>query len=433
MKRGFDVIVVGSGAGGAPVAYELAKRGRKVLILEAGPIVNNTSLGKIVPAILKPGYYSQMALFSTSVEGTIIYRTSNLGGSTVFSCGCMMRRPDIEEALSDKFGLSGLSLCVDQAAKEAAVRTMAGKTLSPGVRALYDAGLALGLSPEIASKGSVAGKECRSCGKCVFGCAASAKWDSRYYLALALEASASLVTGTKVDDIIMEGNRAVGVVARKGTRTERIAADNVVIAAGALTSPRLLQKVGVSAGKGLFVDYFSCVYGLSEDGLVMEGRSMPVIMNRCREQGVLLSPFLDDWIQYSLFTPLRWKRKSRFSRRRVLGLMVKIADERSGVVNEDGTVSKRPTVADQSRMGVGIETARLVLTKAGCKHLVRTTVWRGAHPGGTAAIGEVVDNNLRVKRKDGLYVCDASIFPFAPGFPPILTITGMGKWLGKRI
>ena len=34
----FDVVIIGSGAGGAPVAHILAKAGKSVLILEKGPM-----------------------------------------------------------------------------------------------------------------------------------------------------------------------------------------------------------------------------------------------------------------------------------------------------------------------------------------------------------------------------------------------------------
>ncbi|HXZ29619.1 MAG TPA: GMC oxidoreductase [Dehalococcoidia bacterium] len=48
------------------------------------------------------------------------------------------------------------------------------------------------------------------------------------------------------------------------------------------------------------------------------------------------------------------------------------------------------------------------------------------HPGGTAAIGKVVDKDFQTK-VDGLFVCDASILPVTPGLPPILTIVTLAK------
>src|SRR5688572_17878854 len=39
MRDEFDVVIIGSGAGGSPIAYELARAGRSVLVLEKGPLL----------------------------------------------------------------------------------------------------------------------------------------------------------------------------------------------------------------------------------------------------------------------------------------------------------------------------------------------------------------------------------------------------------
>ena len=113
--------------------------------------------------------------------------------------------------------------------------------------------------------------------------------------------------------------------------------------------------------------------------------------------------------------------------------MCKITDERSGLVHRNGLISKRLTQQDKDRLKAGAELAKKILTKAGARDIIVTKHPRGAHPGGTAAVGEVVDSELKVKGCEGLYVCDASVFPVTPGLPPILTIVAIAKWLGKRL
>jgi len=57
---------------------------------------------------------------------------------------------------------------------------------------------------------------------------------------------------------------------------------------------------------------------------------------------------------------------------------------------------------------------------------------RGAHPGGTAGIGRVVNNRLETEIKN-LFVCDTSVFPQSFGLPPILTLLALSRWFAKNV
>ena len=85
------------------------------------------------------------------------------------------------------------------------------------------------------------------------------------------------------------------------------------------------------------------------------------------------------------------------------------------------------------RLAEGSAAAGAILAKAGVDPTtITSTVFRGAHPGGTAAIGEVVDKNLQTEI-EGLYVGDASVIPWAPGKPPILLILALALRLANHL
>jgi choline dehydrogenase-like flavoprotein len=109
--------------------------------------------------------------------------------------------------------------------------------------------------------------------------------------------------------------------------------------------------------------------------------------------------------------------------------MIKTTDEPVGRVYRDGSISKPVTEKDWKRLREGSSIAKEILIKAGAKSVMVSKV-QGGHPGGTAAIGKVVDKNFQTKA-DGLFVCDASVLPVTPGLPPILTIVALAKRLAK--
>ncbi len=113
--------------------------------------------------------------------------------------------------------------------------------------------------------------------------------------------------------------------------------------------------------------------------------------------------------------------------------MVKVEDDMVGSVDADGNVFKFNTIDDIRRLAQGCAAAGSILEKAGVDPTTMTsTIFRGAHPGGTAAIGDVVDKNLKTEI-DGLYVGDASVIPMSPGKPPILLILALALRLANHL
>ena len=117
----------------------------------------------------------------------------------------------------------------------------------------------------------------------------------------------------------------------------------------------------------------------------------------------------------------------------LLGIMTKIIDDSTGKIYPDGTFSKTVTGKDRRRLEKGSSISREILIKAGAdsKSIIVSKV-QGAHPGGTAAIGELVDKDLQTE-VNNLFACDGSVLPTSPGLPPILTIVALGKKLAKTL
>jgi len=127
------------------------------------------------------------------------------------------------------------------------------------------------------------------------------------------------------------------------------------------------------------------------------------------------------------------KKMRAFARKKTLGMMTKITDDDAGRIDRDGTIHKPVTESDRKKLDKGDAISREILTKAGANpRTLHTTKVEAAHPGGTAGIGRVVNRDLETEVR-GLFVSDASVFPQAPGLPPVVTIIALSKRLSKRL
>jgi len=413
----YDYLIVGSGAGGATLAKELAQQRKHVLVVEAGKDEK-----KIGTPIDSNRYYDT----KKSKEGAIIWQARMAGASTVVSCGNGVRC--LEKELGD-FGID-LSKEFVQAEQEMQIAPIAERLLSNGSKAIMQASKELGYDMKMMPK-FIDPKICRKCGNCTDGCTKGAKWTALRYLKDAKNNGAETIYETRVKEIIIDNGKAKGVrcVGRQGIR--EIFANSVVLAAGGIGTPIILQNSGIKdAGAGLFVDLFVNVYGITDNDKlnhVFEPTMTLVNLDFHQAKGFLLSPY----VAHTRMARFRefGLRGFTLPHKRTLGIMIKTTDEPIGHVYPDGSISKPVTEKDWKRIKEGSIIAKEILIKAGAKSVIVSKV-QGGHPGGTAAIGRVVDKNFQTK-VNGLFVCDASVLPVTPGLPPILTIVALAKRLAS--
>jgi len=273
-------------------------------------------------------------------------------------------------------------------------------------------------------------KKCISCGNCVLGCRTDAKWTALKYLKAAKGKNVSLLNDINVTRVLISRGRAIGIegYGKKGEKI-RISADIVILAAGGIGTPIILQNSGLRAGRQLFLDLFTVTVGVTKDVSLNNEVPMAAVNH---QKGFVLSPFMDCVSALASTLVLRYLLRV-MQKKHMLGIMVKIKDDSLGMIFKDGTIEKTITRNDLSKLKKGENIARKILIGAGAdpKTIVTTKV-RGAHPGGTAAIGEVVDKNLQTSVK-GLFVCDASVLPQSPGLPPIVTIIALAKRFSRQL
>jgi len=430
VSRSTDIVVVGSGPGGATVARQLARAGQKVMLLECG----KDHRGKpYYGTYLGPLLYADRASLLFSKEGMNIIRPLMLGGATSMYCGSAGMPPPW---LKERYRVD-LDAHIEETVQELAIAPLAPAERGVASTRIAEAAQALGQEWEPQPKFM---RPARSpafrCGaRCMMGCRCGAKWNAAEYVDDAVAAGCELLTGATVDEVIVEHGQVGGVRGKWRGMPMHVEAKTVVLSAGGMGTPLILQRSGFhDAGHGMAMDTTTIVCGIAKEKGI--GDEPPMTWAWANDEiGYMLSTLLDPWGLYPIMAGMKgirplgtWAGWSR-----ALGVMVKIKDEIAGGIALDGEVSKPITERDRYRLNHGAITGRQILVKAGADpDTIFVTPLRGTHPCSTVRLGEMLDQNLQT-RVAGLYVCDASAFPEALDRPTVLTIIGFGKRLAAHL
>src|SRR5216684_4378094 len=247
-----DVVVVGSGAGGAVAARELAEAGLKVIVLEEGEHFDRRDFTGPPPERLRRFYRGNGLTFTIGVPTISLPIGRGVGGSTLINSGTCFQTPDF---VLDSWGMDGAELDPLFASVEetlnvgpvtADIMGANGEVMEKGRR-------------ELGYSGGPIRRNARGChgsGVCAFGCPLDAKLGMHVtYLPLAARAGAQIISGCRVDGLVVDGGRAVGVrgsivdaetgAVQRDARFE-VRARRVVLAAGAVYTPAMLLRQGLA-------------------------------------------------------------------------------------------------------------------------------------------------------------------------------------------
>jgi choline dehydrogenase-like flavoprotein len=252
LRASCEVLVVGSGPGGAVVAKELAEAGRDVILVEEGPPFGARDFRQ------EPGESIQRTLReggSRATRGNAYLPTMQaigLGGGSLINSAICARAPSFAfDAWTERTGtrLTRADLDPHYDRVERTLFVAPTPMEIQGERNLrFKQGCdALGIGSE-PTRRNVRG--CKGSGECFTGCRNGAKQSTDVsYVPLAIRAGARVFTSVRAEHVVASGRRASGVRGhlvepftwREGPAVE-ISAKIVVLAAGCMATPVLLQK-----------------------------------------------------------------------------------------------------------------------------------------------------------------------------------------------
>jgi choline dehydrogenase-like flavoprotein len=492
-----DVCVVGSGAGGSVLAHELVSRGLSVVLLEEGGYYTKREFD-LKESTAYPNLYQELGNRTTDdLSITILQGRSVGGGTTVNWCSSFRTPRRILDHWRDVHGVEGLSEEVLRPHWEAIERRLhiaewPEERINRNNRILWDGcgklGYRRGLIPRNVNN-------CADLGYCGMGCPIDAKQSMLATLipdavekGLSVYANASArrlrvngrkVTAVEVDVLDAESRRRSG-------RTLTVQAKATAVSCGALNSPALLLRSGLTAngrvGKRTFLhpvvitaaDFDQPVEAFS--GAPQSVHSHHFIERGPGKMGFFIEvPPIHPMLAAITVTGFGVDHQRWISRLPHINACIGLIVDGLLPGEEGGTVGLRAEGDGRLKFSYPFTEAHWEAFRAACKEMARIQFAAGArtvislhspplvmrsedeiskldsapweklrlrvvtaHQMGGCAMGKdpaasVVDCKLRFHDLDNLFVVDGSVFPTALGVNPQESIYGIARWSAQQV
>lgn len=485
-----DAVVIGSGAGGAVAAYELAAAGHAVILLEEGAFNGRRDfVGSSLQRVQRL-YRDASGTFALGNTFIPIPVGRGVGGTTTVNSGTCYRAPDrIFRHWQEDLGLTdyapaAMAPFYERVEEVLGVRRTAPSLLGGGPERVAAACERLGWRHQPLARNA---PDCDGQGVCCFGCPTDAKRSTNVsYVPMALRAGCQLITLARAERLILEGGRATGVevtasTAAPGQRPVRfsVRARAVIVAGGALMTPVMLlsderarRALGRSGalGNNLSIHPAGGVLAILPDS-VRGYRAVPqgYAIEQFHDEGLLMEgafmPLDLTAISVTLIGPEFMAAMAAYDRMACFGFMLE--DEGRGQVRPGP--GRRPLVRydmaaeDVLRARRGFELLARLYFEAGAESVLssvhgyeilrslddvarlgraelraRDLDLSAYHPLGTARMSRsgrdgVVDEELQAHDLPGLYICDGSVLPSSPAVNPQVTIMAVASRAAQRL
>jgi choline dehydrogenase-like flavoprotein len=486
-----DVCIIGSGAGGSVAAARLAEAGLSVIVVEEGGNYDTADFTDIERDMM-PRLYADAGARATDDGSISLLQGRCVGGGTTVNWMLMLRpRTWVmheweQDHGAEMLGAAQLEHALTRVEHEVGAGFIPDVAHSPANRIVLDGSSALGWSAEPAM---INARGCVRAGTCGIGCSHGAKRSAgKVFLPRAVQAGARIIANTRAERIDTSCTERVvhcsTIDPTNGAPTApfSIRCKAVVLAAGAVGTPVILQRSGMGGGgvgRYLRLHPTTAVTG-SYDRVMYGAAGVP--------QSALVTQFMDIddghgfWIECPPLLPslaavaltgfgsAHRQRMQNFPNLAALIVLTRDGADKtrsngSVLLHRSGRVHIRysPSARDRRIIRAGIMAASQLHLAAGAREAVtlhdpavRVTCESdvrelgnvslapnriglfSAHVNGTCRMGtrpetSGCDPDGQRHGHPGIFIADGSIFPSAPGVHPQATIMAIGSLVSERV